>query len=311
MKAMVFTRLGVVEVQDVPEAVSDDGQVIIEIDRAGICGSELHGIQNPGFRVPPLIMGHEFVGHTSDGRRVAVNPLVSCGTCDLCTAGKTQICRSRALLGIHMAGGFAERVAVPESSIHDLPDDLDWDRAGLIEPVANAVHAWALAGAPQGKRVGVIGCGPIGLACLEVAHYLGAASVVCADLSSERRAVALMIGADEVDETLEGEFDVIFDAVGTAGTRRTSVERLIPGGTTVWLGLGTAEPGFDAADAIRLEKNIRGSFAYTDAQFADAIAMAPHLNLSWSTTYPLSEGAEVFNALMGGQTTPIKALLRP
>ena len=311
MKAMVFARLGVVEVQDVPEAVTDDGQVIIEIDRAGICGSELHGIQNPGFRVPPLIMGHEFVGHTSDGRRVAVNPLVSCGTCDLCTTGHTQLCRSRSLLGIHVAGGFAERVAVPESSIHDLPDDLDWDRAGLIEPVANAVHAWSLAGAPQDKRVGVIGCGPIGLACLEVAHHLGAASVVCADLSSERRAVALTIGADEVGETLEGEFDVIFDAVGTAGTRRTSVERLIPGGTTVWLGLGTAESGFDAAHAVRLEKNIRGSFAYTDAQFAEAIAMAPHLNLSWSTTYPLSEGADIFNALMGGQTTPIKALLRP
>lgn len=311
MKAMVFTRLGVVELQDVPEAVTDDGYVIIEVDRAGICGSELHGIQNPGFRVPPLIMGHEFVGHTSDGRRVAVNPLVACGTCDLCLSGNTQLCRTRALLGIHMAGGFAERVAVPATSVHELPDDLDLDKAGLIEPVANAVHAWALAGSPKGKRVGVIGCGPIGLACLEVARFLGAASVACADLSPERRAVAETIGADVVGEALEGEFDAIFDAVGTGGTRSASVERLVPGGTTVWLGLGNAEPGFDAAHAVRMEKNIRGSFAYTDAQFAEAIAMAPRLDLSWSTTYPLSEGVEIFNALMGGQTTPIKALLRP
>jgi len=311
MRAMVFTRLGVVEVQDVPEAESADGQVIIEVERAGICGSELHGIQNPGFRVPPLIMGHEFVGRTLDGQRVAVNPLVSCGECDLCAAGNTQLCRSRKLLGIHVAGGFAERVAVPESCIHDLPDDLDWDRAALIEPVANAVHAWALAGEPRGKRIGIIGCGPIGLACLEVSLFNGAASVECADLSGERRAVALEIGADKVGESLEGEYDIIFDAVGTGSTRRASVEQLIPGGTTIWLGLGNADPGIDAAHAVRMEKHIRGSFAYSDAQFAQAISMAPHLNLSWSATYPLADGAEIFNTLMGGETTPIKALLHP
>jgi 2-desacetyl-2-hydroxyethyl bacteriochlorophyllide A dehydrogenase len=311
MKAMVFTRLGVVEVKEVPEVIAGDGDIVVEVDRAGICGSELHGIQTPGFRVPPLIMGHEFVGHTIDGRRVAVNPLIACGTCDLCRTGNAQLCRTRSLLGIHLAGGFAERVAVPASCVHDLPDGLDWDRAGLIEPVANAVHAWQLAGSPKAKRVGVIGCGPIGLACLEVARHYGASTVACADLSDDRRNVASSIGADEVDEALEGEFDVIVDAVGTAGTRRASVERLIPGGTTVWLGLATAESGFDAAHAVRMEKNIRGSFAYTDAQFAEAVAMAPLLDLSWSTTYPLSQGAEIFNALMGGQTTPIKALLQP
>ncbi|HEY5120724.1 MAG TPA: alcohol dehydrogenase catalytic domain-containing protein [Acidimicrobiales bacterium] len=308
---MVFTGLGVVEVKDVPDVVTRDGDVVIEVDRAGICGSELHGIQTPSFRVPPLVMGHEFVGHTSDGRRVAVNPLIPCGACDLCRAGNTQLCRTRSLLGIHVAGGFAERVAVPESSIHVLPEGLDWDRAALIEPVANAVHAWVLAGSPQGKRVGVIGCGPIGLACLEVALYHGASSVDCADLSNERRSIATTVGADKVGEVLDGEFDVIFDAVGTAGTRRAAVEQLIPGGTTVWLGLATSDSGFDASHAVRMEKNIRGSFAYTDAQFADAVAMAPHLNLSWSTTYPLSQGTEIFNALMSGQTTPIKALLRP
>src|SRR5665213_4356045 len=120
MKALVFTGPGVVEVRDVDDARAQQGEVIVHVDRAGICGSELHGIATPGFRVPPLIMGHEFVGHTSDGRRVAVNPLVTCGTCDMCLSGKTQACRSRSLLGVHRAGGFAERVVVPTSSLHDL-----------------------------------------------------------------------------------------------------------------------------------------------------------------------------------------------
>ncbi len=159
--------------------------------------------------------------------------------------------------------------------------------------------------------MGIIGRGPIGLACLEIARYRGAATVACAEPSGERRRVALAIGADEVAEALDGEFDVIFDAVGTLGTRRASLEHLIPGATTVWLGLATPDPGFDAAHAVRAEKNVRGSFAYTDDQFADAVAIAPRLNLSWATTYPLSQGAEIFNALMAGQTTPNKALLRP
>ena len=311
MKALVFTAPGIVEIQDVPDVVAGDNEVVVHVDRTGICGSELHGIQTPGFRLPPLIMGHEFVGHTSDGQRVGVNPLTSCTTCDLCITGHTQLCRTRSLLGVHGPGGFAERVVVPRSSIHDLPDDIDWDRAALIEPIANAVHAWSLAGSPKDKRIGVIGCGPIGLACLEVARYGSASFIACADLSSDRANVAASIGADVVGSSLEGEFDVIFDAVGTATTRSNSLEHLIPGGTAIWLGLATPDTGFDAAGAIRFEKTIRGSFAYSDEEFCEAIRLAPHLDLSWSTTYPLAQGAEIFTALMNGQTTPIKALLQP
>lgn len=311
MRALVFTAPGTVEVQDIPDVVAADGEVIVHVERTGICGSEIHGIRTTGFRVPPLVMGHEFVGHTSEGRRVAVNPLTHCGACDLCTSHHTQLCRTRSLLGVHRPGGFSERVAVPSSSLHDLPDTIEWDRAALIEPVANAVHAWSMAGSPTGKRIGVIGCGPIGLACLEVARISGAAFVACADLASDRTDVATSIGADEVGSSLEGEFDVIFDAVGTAATRNDSVAHLIPGGVTIWLGLATPEVDFDAAGATRFEKSIRGSFAYADHEFAEAINLAPHLNLSWSTTYPLEQGAEIFLALMNGQTSPIKALLQP
>jgi threonine dehydrogenase-like Zn-dependent dehydrogenase len=311
MKALVFTDLGVVKIQEVPDVAAGEGEAVVIVDRAGICGSELHGISTPGFRVPPLIMGHEFVGHTSDGRRVAVNPLTSCGECDLCALGKPQLCRSRSLLGIHKSGGFAERVVVPEGSIHELPVDLEFDRAALIEPLANAVHAWNLAGAPKGLRVGVLGCGPIGLACVEMARYGGAANVTATDLSETRRIFEEKVGADVVGETLEGEFDVIFDAVGSAATHQSSVDHLISGGTTVWLGLASPNPGFDAMSIVRLEKNIRGSFAYSDKEFAKAIDIAPNLDLSWSTTYPLDQGVEIFTALMNGETTPIKALLQP
>jgi threonine dehydrogenase-like Zn-dependent dehydrogenase len=311
MKALVFTALSVVEVLDVPEVILGENEVLVHVERAGICGSELHGIRRPSFRVPPLIMGHEFVGRTDNGRRVAVNPLLTCGTCDLCTSGKAELCRTRVLLGAHRAGGFAERAAVPASLLHDIPDNLAWDHAGLIEPVANALHAWHLAGSPSGRKIGVIGGGPIGLACIEVALANDAACIACAELSSERANVAQEIGAHFVADKLDGEFDVIFDAVGTAATRANSLEHLIPGGVTIWLGLATADCDFDAAAAVRLEKTIRGSFAYSVEEFVDAIELAPRLNLNWSTTYPLAQGAEIFLALMNGQSTPVKALLQP
>jgi len=311
MKALVFTGPGVVEVRDVDDARAQQGEVIVHVERAGICGSELHGIATPGFRVPPLVMGHEFVGRLDDGRRVAINPLTSCGECDLCRRGRTQLCRSRQLLGVHRAGGFAERVAVPQNAVHEIPAGLSWDRAGLVEPIANAVHAWTQASAPIDERVAVIGCGPIGLACLEVARYFGAAEVTCIDLSRERRDVALALGAHAVADTLEGEYDAIFDAVGIAATRSSSVSHLIPGGVAVWLGLAQPGAGFDAMNAVRFEKTIRGSFAYSDAEFDQALSLAPDLALSWFTTYPLESGAEIFYALMNGQSTPVKALLQP
>jgi threonine dehydrogenase-like Zn-dependent dehydrogenase len=311
MRALVFTAPSVVEVLDVPEVIVGDDEVILHVERAGICGSDLHGIRQPGFRVPPLIMGHEFVGRTDDGRRVAVNPLLTCGTCELCLRGKVELCRTRVLLGVHRAGGFAERVAVPRTLLHDLPDTISWDHAGLIEPVANALHAWHLAGSPSGQRIGIIGCGPIGLACVEVALASDAAYVACAELSSERGNVAREIGAHHVADELEGEFDVIFDAVGTTSTRSHSLDHLIPGGVTIWLGLATAESSFDASVAVRFEKTIRGSFAYSSEEFITAIELAPRLALTWSTTYPLSQGADIFLALMNGKTTPIKALLQP
>ena len=311
MKALVFTGPGVVEVLDVDDSRSLPTEVTVHVARAGICGSELHGIATPGFRVPPLVMGHEFVGRLDDGRRVAINPLESCGECDLCVRDRPQLCRSRRLLGVHRAGGFAERVSVPAHAVHEIADELSWDRAALIEPVANAVHAWHRADAPVGARIAIIGCGPIGLACLEVARHFKAAEVTCVDLSPERRDVAVGLGADRIGDALEGEFDAIFDAVGVASTRASSLSHLMPGGIAVWLGLATPDPGFDALDTVRFEKSVRGSFAYSDEEFAVAVAIAPALDLSWSTTYPLAQGANVFYALMGGDSIPIKALLQP
>lgn len=310
MRAMVFTEPGRVEMLDVERPVAGNDEVVIEVAAAGICGSELHGISRPGFRQPPLIMGHEFAGTTPDGRRVTVNPIINCGTCDLCVAGHEQVCRTRSIIGIHRSGGFAEEVAVPARMVHDIPDDLTWERAALVEPLANGVHAWRLAGQPRGTRVGIIGAGTIGLVSV-LAVAADASEVHVTDLSDDRLAVARAIGATSTGPTLEGEFDVIIDAVGAPETRAASVAKLKPKGTAVWLGLLATDAAYDATDLIRMEKSVRGSFAYTHDDFVNAIELAGRVQLDWTTNIPLDEGAKVFHELAAGRTDIVKALLRP
>lgn len=311
MKALVFTGPSAMEMQDVPEPQVAQDEVLVHVRSAAICGSELHGARNPGFRVPPLIMGHEFAGVSDSGDHVIINPILSCGTCDLCRLGLRHICRERRLVGVHRPGGFAERVAVPSSTLRPVPSGMDWTSAALVEPAANARHAWNLAGAPAGARVAVLGCGAIGLLCLLTARASGAARVDVTDLSPRRIAEALRLGADRAGTALDGEYDVIFDAVGTAGTRAQSVEHQRPGGVAVWLGLVEADAGFDAAGLVRGEKRVLGSFAYSDEEFARAAQQLGDWDLSWTDCYPLTDGAEIFTALMNGAPHPVKALLTP
>ena len=104
---------------------------------------------------------------------------------------------------------------------------------------------------------------------------------------------------------------MIFDAVGSPVTRAVSVRHLRPGGTAVWLGLADDAPGFDANALIRAEKRVQGSFAYSDEEFARATELLRDWDLSWTSQYPLTEGAEIFTGLMNGGLQPVKALLVP
>jgi threonine dehydrogenase-like Zn-dependent dehydrogenase len=315
VKALVLVAPGAVELRDEPEPLVGEGERLVHVRSAGICGSELHGARTPGFRQPPLIMGHEFAGVTEQGDRVVVNPILSCGRCRLCRSGQRQICGHRQIIGVHRPGGFAEQVAVPQSALRPVPPGLPLDIAALIEPAANAVHAWnrAIAASPPAgnSRVGVIGCGAIGLFCLLVALSDGAGPVHVTDLSPARLAIARRLGAASASSRLDGEFDIIVDAVGLAATRAQSVDRQRPGGLAVWLGLADAEPGYDAAGLVRSEKRVIGSFAYSDEEFAEAAGLLAGWDLAWASRYPLSAGAQIFTELMDGASHPVKAVLQP
>lgn len=308
MRALVFVAAGAVEMRDTAAPQPAVDEELVDVRATAICGSELHGFRSVGMRVPPLVMGHEFAGLTAAGRRVVINPLLSCRECAACLAGRPQLCDLRGLIGVSRAGGFAESVAVPSSALVTLPDAISFSHATLVEPLANAIHAVGLI-PRQIEQVGIIGAGPIGLLCAEVARRRGA-EVTLAEVATDRRELAERQGFATVD-SLRRPYDAVIDAVGNSITRAESVARLSPGGTTVWLGLAAPEVTLDGNLLVRGERQVVGSFAYAPAEFAAAVELIGELDNSWVSEYPFAQAADVFYALAAGDTSATKAVLIP
>lgn len=341
MRALVWEapRSMVIREQAQPQPAPDE--VLIHVSYAGICGSELSGyLGHNALRVPPLVMGHEFAGrlaalgadvaaHRPDlrvGGAVTVNPLVTCGTCDVCRAGAPHLCAQRRLIGAHRPGAYAEYVAVPASTTIALPPDVS-DRTGaLAEPVAVAVHIAQVAGNVQNCAVLVVGAGPIGLLALQTLRMRGAGPVFVSDIAPERLEMAAELGAEALDArstdvpaavraALGGRgVAVSVDAVGTTATRAACIAATQSGGAVVLSGLHEETGPIPAADVIRRELVLRGSFCYTHADFAEAVELLRTHTVRldpWIVESPLDEGGAWFERLLGNPGPVSKVLLRP
>lgn len=316
MQALVYTRPGTVELLEVVPPAPAEDELVLEVLAAGICGSELEGVRAPNsLRVPPLVMGHELVGRRLDtGEVVAVNPLVSCGDCDLCSLGRTNLCRDRQLIGVHRPGGFAELVAVPASCCKPLPADIAIEQAVLAEPLANAIHALRLAESHLGcppRSLGVIGAGMLGIACALAAAKRGIRDIVVADLSEDRLALAAKTLGVEATKRLEGELDLVVDAVGLAETRSDAVALSRPGGVSVWIGLHQPDAGFDSRSLVRSERVVCGAFAYLDAEFDEAVELCRDADPCWVEQVFLCDAAGRFSELMQAPGPVPKTIVVP
>ena len=210
MKASVLTNYGHLEWQDVPCPEMSASQVLVKVNYAGICGSDLHvyrGDFHP--RTPlPLIMGHEFSGEIvnmgkeveqrSVGDRVAVDPVMWCGQCPACRLSHYPACTSLKLLGIDMHGGFAQYVAAEASMLHGLPGSVSDQHAALIEVLSIGFHACARAGLKQGDSLAVFGAGRIGQCILQAASTITDNTIYMVDVLDDR----LNLAAEAYDQVV-------------------------------------------------------------------------------------------------------------
>ncbi|MGJ6969897.1 zinc-dependent alcohol dehydrogenase [Streptosporangium sp. G11] len=311
MRALVYTEPGVLEILDVPEPGEGRDSVMLSVALAGIGGSEVLALRDPGARTLPLIMGHGVVGTDPGGRRVAVNPLSGCDACRFCREDDRQRCPGWRMLGVHHDGGFAERVAVPRAALVPIPDDLAWEQAVFIEPFANAVRAWARSGGGPSDRVAVVGAGSLGLGCVAIAAEAGVRTLGCAEPAAARRAAAKSLGATRTGAALNGTFDLVFDTVGSRYSRREAIEHTAPGGRVVHLGFADAEPGFDPVAFTRAEHTLIGSFVYDRAQFLRAIPLARRADPNWVTGFGLDQAPQALESFARGDYGLVKAAVRP
>jgi threonine dehydrogenase-like Zn-dependent dehydrogenase len=311
VKALVWYGDQELRCEETSDPSPGEGEVVLDVELAGICGSDLHGYRgHPGPRVPPLVLGHEVVGRV-DGERFAVYPLVACGACERCRAGEDNLCTSWRLIGMHRPGVFAEQVAVPRRSLVPLPPGLEPERAVLAEPLACCVGALAPHGVGVGKTVVVYGAGPIGLLTVYLAARAGA-RVHAADPVPERLELARRLGAAGNDAEPQSA-DLAVDAAGFEATWRGGLDAVCNGGAVVMLGLGAAEGRFPMAVLVRRALAVRGQFGCSRADFARALEILAggDLELGWLSRASLADGAAAFANLVERPAEYSKILLTP
>lgn len=330
MKALVYTAPNEVTYRDEPAPGRAAGEVLIRIDAVGICGSDMHAYHGiDPRRLPPLILGHELAGEIiagpGAGRRVTVNPLITCGACAYCKQGRDNLCANRTMIGMTRAGGFAELMATAAASVIDIPQDMSTRAAALTEPAATALHAIDLAARTLARplpecSVLVLGGGAIGmLAALLLKNY-GVRRITVAEPNALRRAsLARATQASVYDPTAnappaDNSIDLVVDAVGAAVTRNAALAAVRPGGAIMHIGLQDWASEIDMRKLTLAEITLIGTYTYSTADLR-AAALALHEgafgDLAWVEERPLAEGAAAFRDLHEGRSAAAKIVLRP
>jgi threonine dehydrogenase-like Zn-dependent dehydrogenase len=324
MKALVYQGVETLGFTDVPDAVPQTGEHLIKVEAVGICGSDMHAYLGHDARRPaPLILGHEaagtIMGGTHDGMRVTVNPLVTCGVCPACKAGRENLCPERQIISMMpREGAFAQYVAMPMSNLVEVPDHVPLEKAALTEPLAVSWHSARLAlealHPAMDRRALVIGGGAIGLAASLALKAMGLDDVTIVEPDPARCAFLCdQTGQAAVAET-DQSYPVVIDAVGFGVTRASATRLVQPGGIIAHVGLGDDDPGLDVRRATLQEITFIGTYTYTAVDFRETAAalfdgrLGP---LDWTQTRALAEGATAFAELRAGEVATPKIILAP
>ena len=231
MRALAKTTAGPgLDLVDRPAPTPGPGEVLLRVDAASICGTDLHLFTWDEWAsenlVPPRILGHEIAGtvvaagrgvrRVREGDLVGVESHIVDWTCAQCRRGQVHLCRNLRVIGVHTDGGFAEQVVIPEPNAIE-SNGLDPAVVALQEPMGNAVHA-AFAEPIEGRSVLITGCGPIGLCAVGIARAAGAARVIATDTEPFRLELATRMGAHlALDATDPGTVQAIVEATGGEG----------------------------------------------------------------------------------------------
>jgi len=298
MPAAVYKKRGVVEVEDRPVPAPGPGQVLVEVDHCGICGSDIHMLLEGWGDNPGLIAGHEYSGTIAAvgegvnrwevGEVVVGGPSPKCGTCRRCLEGKPSQCENRrASIAEHLDGAFARFILVREAALVRVPDGLSRREAALAEPLAVALHGITRSGVAPGDSVMVMGAGPIGALSVAALKAMGIGPITVVEPGEGRRQLARDLGADlvldpedletfpmwEPERIAEHAAHVVLECSGKKAAMEAGFHQLRRGGMLVLVGAGMESPTFDPNRLLLNELTVTGSFIYDHDGFERALEL--------------------------------------
>ncbi|MEY4762115.1 MAG: hypothetical protein RLZZ200_1971 [Pseudomonadota bacterium] len=333
MKAAVFKKLNSpLVVETIPDPTPGENEVVVEVCRCGICGSDLHITEDPVFGCPSgFVLGHEYSGrimaagskvdNVKVGDHVAVFPVHGCGQCATCKAGVPAWCSQMRIDG----GGYGQYSLAESHQLIKLPKTMSLEDGALVEPLAVSLHGVALAKPQAGARVLIIGAGPIGLAAAYWSKYMGAGRIAVTAGSNRRAGLAMQMGAthflspedatpEGVAKALGGPPDIVYEAVGKPGLIQKAIELVKVRGQVIVLGLCTPPDTFMPFQFVSKEVTMQASAFYEVREFevaADVLDKDPETPRAMVTdVVDLTSMPDMFEALRH-RSTQCKVLVNP
>lgn len=333
---------GSVEVREMPVPEIGEDEVLLKVGGVSVCGSDVHqyhGSQSWPVRTP-VVLGHEFGGIVAakgnrvrgvkEGDRVVSETAAYiCGKCMMCRTGAYNLCPERKGFGYGINGAMAGYVRVPERCLHPIPDKLSFERAALTEPCCVGYNCvLEKSKVKPGDTVVVLGPGPIGLLCAEMARLAGAGNLIIAGLTQDasRLEAAKQLGnihAINLQETnlrdyVHGLGDglgahLVVDAAGASAALKTALEIVRPGGQITKVGWGPQPLGFSLDPLVQKAVTLQGSFSHTFQNWEMVVSMlaSEQINLKpiISRVAGLEEWQDCFDGMHDGKY--VKAVLQP
>ena len=353
MKAIVYHDNKDIRLEDIPEPSPGPGEVKIRVTNASICATDIeewqfgplwmqHGSPNAiTGKQTPLVIGHEISGHIAElgegvvapavqvGDRVAVNNVITCGTCFWCLRGQQSVCPSMAVAGFMADGGLEEFMVWPADHVVVLPEGISDIEGPLVEPATVAVHGVRRSGVKAGDTVAVIGCGTVGLLTLQAFKAAGA-RVIAIDIRDQSLELATELGADEVvnsrdEQTASSSLldltdgigpDIVVETAGARETPRMAIEWTRRGGTALLVGIYSAKPEMDFNSIVGREITVIGSVGASPGDMKAAVDLVAQGKINVkpliSEIVPLSRAIEDgFNRMLDPNKEVFRIVIQP
>lgn len=327
------------EITEMEEPEADNTNVVIEVKKSGICGSDIHywDVGEP----KGLVLGHEYSGVVIDpgsredlkvGDKVTALPISPCGKCPSCLTGNPQYCRETWTyatgLSLTNPGALAPKMKIRPDMVLKLPDNVSFEEGAMVEPVAVGLHAVHLADVKVGEKVLVIGAGIIGLVSAMFAKKEGASFVVISETNLERAKKAIDLGVvdkyydatnpeliKEVMFDTEGGFDTVIECCGNSAAVTSALMMTRPGGQIVLVGVSLGPIAIPTVVGVLNELTIKGAIAYTREEFKTCIDLISNKQIDVmkfvDDIVSFEEVQKSYERLTSGKDSAVKILVDP